>query len=222
MDRLEQRGSRGVVTHILSCWIMMVTNDALPTMSAFDRIELKPYSPEWPAEYGAIVALIRPAFAESVAFHHIGSTSVTGLAAKDIIDIQASVTTLDDVDASYLLTHGFVERPIFSDHPPAGRNVPPDDLRKRFFRGMARPSNLHVRLVGKFNQRYPILCRDYLRTHRVTSASYQIIKEHLLTWFPEDIDRYYDVKDPLFDIIMDGAENWACLTGWHLPPPDYP
>jgi hypothetical protein len=32
------------------------------------------------------------------------------------------------------------------------------------------------------------------------------------------MDRYYEVKDPLCDIIMDGAEAWALLTGWEIPP----
>ena len=59
-----------------------------------------------------------------------------------------------------------------------------------------------------------------MRTHPVSTASYQLIKERLASWFPNDADRYYDVKDPLFDIMMDGAEDWAKLVKWRVPDGD--
>ena len=37
---------------------------------------------------------------------------------------------------------------------------------------------------------------------------------------PEDQDAYYDIKDPVFDVIMAGAEDWATQTGWSTPPSD--
>jgi hypothetical protein len=36
----------------------------------------------------------------------------------------------------------------------------------------------------------------------------------------DDIDAYYAVKDPVFDIIMAGAEEWASATGWEPGPSD--
>jgi hypothetical protein len=35
-----------------------------------------------------------------------------------------------------------------------------------------------------------------------------------------DKDFYYDVKDPVCDIIMAGAEEWVARTGWTLGPSD--
>jgi len=59
-------------------------------------ITIVPYNPEWPARYQIIVAPIESALKERVlTMHHIGSTSVPGLAAKDIIDIQVTVAKLD-------------------------------------------------------------------------------------------------------------------------------
>ncbi|ARM88433.1 hypothetical protein RHEC894_CH02133 [Rhizobium sp. CIAT894] len=29
-----------------------------------------------------------------------------------------------------------------------------------------------------------------------------------------------NIKDPLFDTIMDGADEWATLIGWWEPPAD--
>jgi GrpB-like predicted nucleotidyltransferase (UPF0157 family) len=195
-------------------------NHQPPAISPFDRINIVSYKEAWPHEYRMIIQLLRPAFPKSVIFHHIGSTAVMGLAAKDIIDIQATVTSLGEIETDYLSRHGFHERTALSDHPPAGREVHPDQLIKRFFRGTIRPANLHVRLDGRFNQRYPLLCRDYLRAHPVSTASYQLIKERLASWFPDDADRYYDVKDALFDVMMDGAEAWARLVDWRVPEGD--
>ncbi len=192
-------------------------NELPSPINPFNRIVIVPYSEAWPREYLTLVRLLRPAFPASVPFHHIGSTAVIGLAAKDIIDIQVSVTSLDEIRTDYLSRHGFHERTGLSDHPPAGRVVHPDELTKRFFQGTGRPTNVHVRRSGNVNQRYAVLCRDYLRAHPVTAASYQRIKQRLASWFPEDAGRYYDVKDPLFDVIMDAAEAWANLVGWNLP-----
>ncbi len=188
--------------------------------SSFDTITIVPYREAWAAEYRDLVAGLRAAFPTGTRFHHIGSTSVPGLAAKDIIDIQATVASFDDIDLSVLSSLNYIERSGLSDHPPAGRDIPEAQLKKRFFRGLKRRANLHVRVGGAFNQRYPILCRDYLRAHPVTAESYQVIKERLSDWFPTDANRYYDIKDPVFDIIMDGAEIWAAATGWTVPEGD--
>jgi GrpB-like predicted nucleotidyltransferase (UPF0157 family) len=185
-----------------------------------ERIVIVPYDPRWPADYASIATALCPHAPEGAVLHHIGSTAVPGLAAKDVIDLQLTVTALGDVDAQALAGLGFVEREGLSDHPPPGRVLAPDDLAKRFFRGTRRRANLHVRVAGRFNQRYPLLCRDYLRSHPVTAAAYETIKRQLAGWFPEDMDAYYDVKDPLFDVIMDGAAAWADLTGWREPSPD--
>lgn len=31
-----------------------------------------------------------------------------------------------------------------------------------------------------------------------------------------NVDFYYDVKDPVCDSIMAGAEDWATATGWRV------
>jgi GrpB-like predicted nucleotidyltransferase (UPF0157 family) len=48
------------------------------------RIEIVEYQARWPAEFAGIAALLRQAFGPLArAIHHIGSTSVPGLAVKD-------------------------------------------------------------------------------------------------------------------------------------------
>lgn len=186
----------------------------------FSYIDIVPYKKEWEEEFRSVVKKIKNAFPDGTEFYHIGSTAVPGLAAKDIIDLQASVLSLDSIDADFLRKTGFTERLNLSDHAPKNKELRPDELKKRFFRGSQRPANLHIRVRGKFNETYSVLCRDYLRHHPTTASSYQSIKETLSSWFPEDIDRYYDIKDPVFDIIMDGAESWASQVSWKPPKGD--
>ncbi|MCW3463814.1 GrpB family protein [Chitinophaga nivalis] len=175
-------------------------------------ITIVPYRPEWPEEFRTIAqqlqTLLGPA---ALAIDHIGSTSVPGLAAKDVIDIQVTVASLEEPALAQLPQLGF-ERlwHITGDHRPPGRDdLPEADLKKQFYRKTERSVNLHIRVTGTFNQRYPLLCRDYLRSHPYAAKAYGEIKQQLARYFPDNADAYYDIKDPVFDIIMEGAYAWA-------------
>lgn len=183
-------------------------------------IEIVDYRPEWPSQYQSLAARVRPIAPRASKLHHIGSTAVPSLAAKDIIDMQLTVISLSDVDAARFSELGFVERVGLSDHPPPDIQLPPQELAKRFFRSSGRPANLHVRERGRFNQRYALVCRDYLRSHPAAASAYAIIKRRLAERFPTDVDAYYDIKDPLFDVIMAGANDWAAASGWQEPGAD--
>nr|WP_249681390.1 GrpB family protein [Roseococcus pinisoli] len=183
-------------------------------------IRIVEYRPDWPDEYRALAERLRAVTPPGAQLHHIGSTSVPQLAAKDVIDLQMTVGSLDEVDGAALAGIGFVERPGLSDHAPPGAPLPSGELAKRFFRGGPRAANLHVREQGRFNQRYALLCRDYLRAQPEAAEAYALIKRRLADRFPKDEDAYYDIKDPVFDILMASANLWARATGWRLPPGD--
>ena len=183
-------------------------------------IEIVDYRPEWPSHYQNLAEKIRAIAPAASRLHHIGSTAVPNLAAKDIIDMQLTVNSLSDVDAARFSELGFIERTGLSDHLPPDIQVPPQELAKRFFRSSGRPANLHVRQRGRFNQRYALVCRDYLRSHSAAASAYAIIKLRLAERFPTDVDAYYDIKDPVFDVIMAGANDWAAASGWQEPGAD--
>ncbi len=184
-------------------------------------IEILPPRHSWGDDFAGLKQALLRAVPSGAAIHHIGSTAVPGLAAKDIIDIQVSVDALDRIDINAFVREGFNHRPsIATDHSPPGLHLTEADLRKLFFKSAGRPANIHIREKGRFNQRYPLLCRDFLRAHPVATAAYALIKQRLAGFFPDNADAYYDIKDPVFDIIMDGAYDWAKLTGWNEPPGD--
>jgi GrpB-like predicted nucleotidyltransferase (UPF0157 family) len=167
----------------------------------------------WPEEFRAIGAT-------ALRIDHIGSTAVAGLAAKDVIDVQVTIESFEQA-IPLLVQAGFVLREHMHDHRPPGMRLPDTELEKRLFGpSSGRRANIHVRIVGRFNQRYALLCRDYLRTHPRAAAAYATIKQQLARYFPHDAEAYYNIKDPVFDLIMAGAEDWAQTTHWQPAPSD--
>jgi GrpB-like predicted nucleotidyltransferase (UPF0157 family) len=181
-------------------------------------IEIVDYRDGWPGEFRALAGRIRTALGEdAIRIDHIGSTAVPGLAAKDVIDLQITVERIEHTIGLRLAGSGFVRRqPISVDHRPPGTAIPDMELQKELFVNAdgERRANIHVRVAGRFNQRYPLLCRDYLRAHPLAAAAYAQVKRALAQHLGHDVEAYYDVKDPVFDILMTGAEAWAAATGW--------
>lgn len=184
-------------------------------------ITIFPYKDRWPDEFRMIATRIQNAVGDRMlAIHHIGSTSVPQLAAKDVIDIQVTVFDLTASMQKQLEEIGFALSPHQQDHCPPGMQLPADELAKRHYRGTDRPCNLHIRKVGTFNQRYPILFRDYLRLHPMARDAYGEIKMQLAKYFPDNPDAYYDIKDPVCDALMAGAFEWAKTNQWNPGPSD--
>lgn len=188
------------------------------------NIEILPYTARWPQEFQAIGAQLRQILGSgALRIDHIGSTAVPDLAAKDIIDVQITVAALDPAFAAALAAHGFGRlEQIDHDHRPPTDNSPDHEWSKWLFKPPVdqRPVNVHLRIAGHANQRYALLFRDYLRAHPLAAQAYAQVKVALARRHPDDIDFYYDVKDPVCDIIMAGAEGWASHSGWQLGPSD--
>lgn len=183
------------------------------------RILITPYDERWPSEFAVLKALLSTALGDvALRIDHIGSTSVPGLAAKDVIDVQVSVADLADPRLAEAFDRlGATSTDITADHVPAGQEGgDPAAWEKRYFRAPAswRPTHLHVREVGRPNQRYALLFRDYLRHCAASAATYAQIKLALARLHPDDTSAYYAVKDPVCDLIMDAAERWAIDVGW--------
>ena len=178
-------------------------------------IEIREYDGRWPGEFELVAASLRAALGDlALAVDHIGSTSVPGLAAKDVIDVQVTVAALSDGVRDALVGAGFAHRDdITGDHVPAPSAAPaqPADWAKLYFqqRPGERPAHIHVRVAGAPNQRYALLFRDYLRAHPASAQAYATLKRELARRFRDDADAYYDVKDPACDLVWEAAKEWA-------------
>jgi len=182
-------------------------------------IEILPPDPQWPGEFDVVGRRLRDALGDhALRIDHIGSTSVPGLPAKDVIDVQVTVPEERDLvpAAARLQENGWTFNPAFHrDHHVHGMPEADDGWRKAFVREPQgeRRVNVHIRVDGRANQRYALLFRDYLREHPSSAAAYATFKRGLATLAPS-IDVYTDLKDPACDLIYLAAEPWATATGW--------
>lgn len=137
------------------------------------RIEIISYCPDWPHEFEREAGRLRAALGTlALRIDHHGSTSVPGLAAKPVVDIQISVAELQPI-AAYaepLASLGYTHVP----HP--------DDAFCPFFhRPAAWPHTHHVHVVraGSAEERNTLLFRDYLRSHPESAREYEALKRRL-------------------------------------------
>ncbi|PIQ25267.1 hypothetical protein COW36_19970 [bacterium (Candidatus Blackallbacteria) CG17_big_fil_post_rev_8_21_14_2_50_48_46] len=184
-------------------------------------VTIQAYSPLWPEEFAEIAAKLRAGLGPlALRIDHIGSTSVPGLAAKDIIDLQITVAALspDIIEALQALGYQhFVE--VRCDHRPPAAVGPDSDWQKLYFRPPPgqRPTHTHVRQMGRPNQIYPLLFRDYLRAHPPMAEAYARLKQRLAETLPNS-QVYSEVKDPAVDLIFFAAQAWAERVDWKLEP----
>lgn len=175
----------------------------------------------WAREFEDIAARLREAFGPlALRIDHIGSTSVAGLAAKDVIDVQVTVASVDDAEAidRAVETAGYVVRPdIVGDHAPPLESSDPSDWSKRYGceRDGERRVHVHIREAGRPNQRYALLFRDYLRAHPEAAIAYERMKRYLAE-VTTSTAQYADIKDAVCDLIMVGAEAWAASAAWSV------
>lgn len=176
------------------------------------------YRDDWPERAGAVAGVLRGLGKPVQRVEHIGSTSIPGMAAKDILDMQVSVLDLDRAVEEFnepLAGLGFEQLPYNFDHVPAGLDDDVSRWAKRYWRRRGRLDdvNLHVRLSGSPNERLALLFRDWFRAHPEAVAGYAAFKRALAAQVP-DMDSYTDIKDPVVDVIIAAAGEWATATGW--------
>ena len=171
-------------------------------------VAIMPYDPNWLDYFVELGRRLRAAIGEAAyRIDHIGSTSIPGLAAKPIIDIQISVAEFEPM-APYrdpLEAMGFEFR---KTNP---------ELTKRYFKE-PRPSeertHIHVRRAGSFSEQFPILFRDYMRCHPGDAAEYAALKRRLAEEHRTDPLRYNEEKGDFIWRTIRLADQWAQGVGW--------
>ncbi|SEJ01474.1 dephospho-CoA kinase [Arthrobacter sp. yr096] len=182
---------------------------------------------EWAAQANRLAARVTAAAPDDiVAVDHIGSTSVPGLAAKDVIDLQVAVTDLKSADriAPLLAEVGFPAVPGITGDTPKPSEPNPEQWQKRFHANAdpGRAVNLHVRAVGSRGWHYALLFRDWLRAEPQARAAYEAHKRELTAQHAggEGTAAYAEAKEPWFtEVAWPLMDEWANRTDWR--PPSY-
>ena len=132
-------------------------------------IDVVPYSAHWPAAFDRVAGVLRTALVDvpAASVEHVGSTSVPGLAAKPVLDIDVIVDE-PEVPAAVaaLESIGYVHR---GDLGVTGREafVAPDDDPRR---------HVYVCLAGTLNVRNHLAVRDVLRRRDDLRDEYAAVK----------------------------------------------
>ncbi len=145
--------------------------------------ELTEYDPEWPARFDREANELVGALGDLAArIEHVGSTSVPGLAAKPVIDIQISVTSLVPRSAivGSLTALGYEHSidPIEPQHEFFSKGYDDERVQK---------VHIHVCEVGSTWERRHLAFRDELRRDPAAAAEYAALKRRLANEHPRDI-----------------------------------
>lgn len=172
-----------------------------------DPIEVVGYDPAWPVLFAQLGATVRQGLgARALRIDHIGSTSIPGLDAKPILDVQVSVASFEPLGSlcAAMERIGFRYR------------VGNPDLSKRYFRESpgARRTHIHVRQAGSWSEQFALLFRDYLRAHGFDREEYARLKHELAVRYRFDRLKYTEAKEPLIWAVMQRADAWSQATGW--------
>jgi len=178
------------------------------------------YAADWPGRASSLIAALRDQLGQRAErIDHIGSTAIPGMAAKDVLDLQVTVTSLEAAAREFdqpLGSLGFRRTPYERDHVPAGWHDDQQRWVKRTWARRGHPGgdvNLHVRLAGSPNERLALLFRDWFRAHPQAVPAYAAFKRSL-AGAVRDIATYSEVKDPVVDLVITVAGTWAADTGW--------
>ncbi|QIN84137.1 GrpB family protein [Rubrobacter tropicus] len=166
------------------------------------KVKVVFHDPAWGEAFEAEAAALRSVLGdEALAIHHIGSTSVPGLAAKPTIDVLVEVRkigSVDDFDGA-MIEKGYE---AWGEYGIPGR---------RFFtknRGPARTHNVHVFEAGTPEVERHLAFRDYLREHTQTALAYGNLKKDLAEKFPADMESYMVGKDAFIKLTESEALSW--------------
>ncbi len=148
-----------------------------------DPILVAPYSDEWPEMFEALKARVENALgATGRRIEHVGSTSVPGLPAKPIIDIDVVIEGDDQLGevVDRLTAIGYMfegDRGVTGRYAFASPPGSPDH-------------HLYVCAEGSPELHRHILFRDYLRSHPEEAAAYGELKQQLTRRNPGDRGAY--------------------------------
>lgn len=157
-------------------------------------IEVVDYDESWPAKFAQLRDVLAPAVSGlALSIEHVGSTSVPGLAAKPVIDIDI-VVRANDIPAA-------VQRVVDLGYQSIGDLGIPQREAFRAPAGSLR-HNLYVTAEGSESLRNHLCLREYLLAHPEAAMQYGALKKRLAAYVEGDMDRYVAGKSDFIANVL--------------------
>lgn len=171
--------------------------------------------PSWARTAHRLIARLHTHLADLdvLRIDHIGSTSVAGLAAKNLIDIQVMIRSDDAAPsvAEAATGAGFVH--VAGQWHGKDRHGALHPEQVCVDADPGRPVNVNVRSADRPVARDALLFRDWLRVTPDARERYVAMKSELAG---RHVDDYSDSKEPFISAALHEADTWASTTGWTL------
>ncbi|GII97594.1 GrpB family protein [Sinosporangium siamense] len=162
------------------------------------QVEVVDYDPQWPRVFEELSQPIADVLGPlALRIEHVGSTSVPGLAAKPIVDLDVVIASREDLAA-------VIERLRGLGYEHRGDLGIPG--REAFTIPAGLPAHhLYVCAADNAELARHLAFRDHLRAHPDTVEAYANLKRTLATRFPDDRVAYTDAKTTFVEGVLAGA-----------------
>ena len=168
-------------------------------------VELLPHEKEWETQAKQVIDLLWEVLGDVARdIQHVGSTSITRICAKPILDIAVGMSEPEQMleFCSALEARGVIFRAHGGDDEGGLLFVMGD------FEADTRSCHIHVVVwQGKAWYNY-INFRDYLNAVRSQALRYEACKRELAVRFAQDRVHYTEGKGPLIARLLEQADQW--------------
>jgi len=151
-------------------------------------IFLVPHSDKWARQYAEMASRLRELLSglRVSRISHIGSTSVEGIWAKNIVDILLEIEPGEDMERAAVQTErgGFTRMSAEPGRISLNRGYTVNGFSDPVY-------HLHIRYTGDNDELY---FRDYLRDHPAAAREYEELKLRLWRQFEHNRDAYTEAK----------------------------
>lgn len=162
------------------------------------------YDACWPKQAQETIDLLRRLLGDAaVDIQHVGSTSISGLSAKPILDIVIGVRELGDLDPYAAKLEQMQIHEAGQDLPGQRLFVMGD------FEKNTRTHHIHAVQWNSDAWKNYIRFRDYLRSFEEKRSAYEAEKRRLAGLYPISRETYTMQKAAMIEKLLDEANRWA-------------
>ena len=163
-----------------------------------NKVILEKHNDKWAEMFQAEAKELRKIFGNlALSIEHVGSTSIPGIMAKPLVDIQVGLRQLSDFEK---VRAKFEKEPysVKPDPSPDEQLVRKGPEESRFFL-------IHICAVDSDRFKNTLLFRDYMRCHPDKAREYEELKKTLAAKYPDNRPMYTASKNDFIQAVLKEA-----------------